>query len=127
MMMPNRTDSVPEWWWVSWSVIPWIAQSVNVPFPLYLTPARFLIKFSLVVNGLNTNCVCEKLRPPMDQLSSTWPMYSSLASFWAKILVNSLMFSTRTPGGDSCSAIVSEVSMVKNTLMGHSMFLLQPC
>lgn len=30
------------------------------------------------------------------------------------------------PGGDTCRAMVSEVSMVKNNLMGHSISLSQP-
>lgn len=93
---------------------------MKVPLPLYLIPPRFLIKFSLVVNWLNTHCVSEKFRPPMDQLIWTWPLYSLSSSFWANILVNSLTYSTRIPGGDSCKAMVSEVSMVKNSLMGHS-------
>ena len=33
-----------------------------------------------------------------------------------------LMLSTRDPGGDSCKAMVSEVSIVKYTSMGHSFF-----
>lgn len=33
-----------------------------------------------------------------------------------------LMLSTRDPGGDSCRAMVSEVSIVKYTSMGHSLF-----
>lgn len=32
------------------------------------------------------------------------------------------MLSTSDPGGDSCRAMVSDVSMVKYTSMGHSFF-----
>lgn len=33
-----------------------------------------------------------------------------------------LMLSTRDPGGGSCRAMVSDVSIVKYTSMGHSFF-----
>lgn len=84
-------------------------------------PLRLRMKLCLVANWLKTSCVCEKCSPPMDQVMCTRPRYSVSDSSCTNILVNSLMLSTSTPGGDSCSAMVSEVSMVKYSLMGQLM------
>lgn len=78
------------------------------------------MKFSLVVNWLKTYWSWEKFCPPMDQEIWIRPLYSSSASLWTKILVNSFTLFTSAPGGDSCKAMVSEVSMVKKSLMGQS-------
>lgn len=96
---------------------------------------------------LNTSCLWEKWSPPSFQLTFTAPLNSwsskRLANCFVKVynrthstLISTffltesstpkywytLMLSTSEPGGGSCRAMVSDVSIVKYTSMGHSFF-----
>lgn len=50
------------------------------------------------------------------RLCAVKSMYRRVSGWWT------LMLSTRAPGGDSCRAMVSDVSMVKYSSMAHSFF-----
>lgn len=71
------------------------------------------MKSFLEAMGLNTSCLWEKWSPPSFQEIFTAPLNSWSSRRLANCSVNVLMLSTSDPGGGSCRAMVSDVSIVK--------------
>lgn len=97
-------------------------QSTDVPVDLHSTSEVSIVQalYKLLAEFLQQR----KGQKTSKTTRQTQPLWSTVIwrqwDIWDK--QGTLMLSTSDPGGDSCRAMVSDVSMVKYTSMGHSFF-----